>query len=170
MSGSGGANGKSRFFIALATGKRQAGLLSAVLVTAIMLSAPAPAAAADPADTVRAREQAFADSMAERDFDAFRSFLSEEAVFWSGDTVDRGKSAVAARWAAFFDGPEAPFSWRPEQVEVLASGALAFSSGPVFDGAGIRTATYHSVWRLEKDGQWRIVFDKGARWCPPSAE
>ena len=72
----------------------------------------------DPADTVRAREQAFADSMADRDLEAFRSFLSEEAVFWSADGADRGKAAVDSRWAPYFETPEAPFSWRPEQVEV----------------------------------------------------
>lgn len=125
-------------------------------------------AVADPAaESLRAVEQAFADSMAQRDFDAFRSFLAEDAVFFSGNGPDRGREAVAARWAAYFEDEAAPFSWAPEQVEVLPSGDLGFSSGPVYDKAGQRIATFHSVWRMESDGHWRVVFDKGARWCAP---
>jgi ketosteroid isomerase-like protein len=60
----------------------------------------------------------------------------------------------------------APFSWEPEHVEVLASGTLALSSGPVFGRDGTRIGTFNSVWRLEADGRWRVVFDKG---CPPCA-
>ena len=115
---------------------------------------------------VRATEQAFAQSMADRDFDAFRTFLAPEAVFFSGDRALRGAEAVAAAWQAYFDGPEPPFSWRPDIVEVLDSGELALSSGPVFDPGGQRVGTFSSIWRLEPDGQWRIVFDKGSRDCP----
>lgn len=136
-----------------------------VLLLAMTTSTPV---LADPAaDAVRQAEQAFADSMAQRDFAAFRAFLGEDAVFFSGEGPDRGREAVAARWVAYFEGESAPFSWAPEQVEVLESGTLGFSSGPVFDASGQRVATFHSVWRLEDDGRWRVVFDKGARWCAP---
>ena len=60
---------------------------------------------------------------------------------------------------------EAPFRWEPAQVEVLDSGALALSSGPVFDPAGTEVATFTSVWRRESPGVWRIVFDKGNAAC-----
>jgi len=125
---------------------------------------------ADPdrlAEDVRAAEQAFAQSMADRDFEAFKSFVSEEAVFFGGATPARGRAAVAAQWAGFFEGDAAPFSWQPETVAVLESGTLALSSGPVFTPDGRRTATFSSTWRLEADGRWRVVFDKGAAWCPP---
>ena len=48
---------------------------------------------------------------------------------------------------------------------MLESGHLAFSSGPVFDADGKRVDTFNSVWRLEDDGKWRIIFDKGCD-CP----
>lgn len=125
-------------------------------------------AAADPLaapEQVRRTEQAFADSMAARDFDAFRSFLSPEAVFFSGATALRGAEAVAAAWKPYFEGSDAPFSWRPETVEVLESGGLALSSGPVFDPSGTRVGTFNSTWRREADGAWKIVFDKGEKAC-----
>ena len=63
----------------------------------------------------------------------------------------------------FYEKPDAPFSWAPEQVEVLESGTLALSSGPVWDPKGKQFATFTSIWRLEAPGVWRIVFDKGQR-------
>jgi ketosteroid isomerase-like protein len=114
-------------------------------------------------EQVRAREQAFAKTMADRDHAAFTSFLSEETVF-AGATVLRGRQTVADGWKRFFEGPQAPFSWAPEVVEVIGSGTLALSKGPVFDPSGKRTGTFTSTWRLEKDGVWRIVLDTG---CPP---
>jgi len=111
-------------------------------------------------DQVRDTERAFAKSMADRDHRAFVSFLSEETVFFSGTGVLRGPGQVGDGWKRFFEGPKAPFSWEPDQVEVLDSGSLAFSSGPVYDPDHKRIGTFHSVWRRE-DGRWRIVFDKG---------
>ena len=102
--------------------------------------------------------------MADRDHAAFVSFLAEETVFFSGKGPLRGKKAVADAWKAFYEGAKAPFSWEPDAVEVLDSGRLALSSGPVHDPDGKRVGTFNSVWRREADGQWRIVFDKG---CPP---
>ncbi len=104
--------------------------------------------------------------MAERDARAFAAFVSDEAIFFGGAAPLRGKAAVAAGWARFFEGPAAPFSWQPDQVEVLDSGTLALSTGPVRDGAGKVIARFNSIWRLEAPGTWRVVFDKGS---PPDA-
>ena len=113
---------------------------------------------------VRARERAFAKTMADRDHGAFVAFLADETVFFGGSGPLRGKKAVALAWRKFFDGPKAPFAWEPDTAEVLDSGGLAMTSGPVVDPDGKRVGTFNSVWRREADGQWRIVFDKG---CPP---
>lgn len=111
-------------------------------------------------------ERDFAATMAKRDFEAFTDFLSREAVFMSPAGALRGKDAVAAGWRAYFDKPQAPFSWEPDEVEVLASGTLAFSSGPVRDAAGKQVGRFNSVWRLEGPGTWRVAFDKGCD-CRP---
>lgn len=143
----------------------------------IALALASAAAAGEPLaerlqQQVAETERAFALTMAERDHTAFTSFLAEEAVFFSGETPLRGRQQVAEAWAAYFAEPEAPFSWQPETVVVLDSGTLALSSGPVRDPAGYRFATFNSIWRLEADGQWRIIFDKGSRDCvaSPAAE
>ena len=108
-------------------------------------------------------ERAFAQTMADRNFAAFTSFLSEEAIFYAGEKPIRGKHAVAADWKRFYEKPEAPFSWEPESVEVLDSGTLALSSGPVRSPDGKVFARFNSIWRLEAPGVWRVVFDKGSK-------
>ena len=137
------------------------------LLLAALLAAPAAADTnARLQEQVRQTETAFAKTMADRDHAAFVSFLADEAVFFGSTRVLRGKAAVAAGWKPLYEAREAPFSWRPEKVEVLDSGTLALSSGPVFDPSGKQTGTFTSVWRREADGKWRIVFDKGCAYCP----
>jgi ketosteroid isomerase-like protein len=121
-------------------------------------------AGANPADQVRAAEAAFAKSMADRNITAFAALIADDAVFFGGQGIARGKAAVLADWKRFFDGAAAPFSWAPSDVEVLASGTLGYSSGPVHDPQGRRIGTFNSVWQRQHDGSWKIVFDKG---CPP---
>jgi len=116
------------------------------------------------AETVAAAERAFADAMAKRDLAAFSSHLSQEAVFFSspdGMRVLRGKAAIVDAWKRFFEGPNAPFSWSPDTAQVLDSGSLAMTTGPVKDPEGKLTGRFSSVWRLESDGRWRVVFDRG---------
>jgi ketosteroid isomerase-like protein len=119
---------------------------------------------ANPAEDVRRAEIAFAKTMADRDFAGFASFLADEAVFVNPTRVLRGAGEVAAGWKAYFDGPQAPFSWVPDQIVVLDSGTLALSSGPVRDPSGKRTGTFNSIWRRDAGGRWKIVIDHG---CPP---
>ena len=152
-----------------------------IMVTLFALAALAAAAPAREATTmpdgptadeqtalveqVRAAETAFAATMAARDHASFDTFIAPDAVFFGSRGPLRGAAAVTAAWARFFEGPEAPFSWRPETVEVLESGALALTSGPVFDPDGTLTGTFTTIWRREPDGRWRVVFDKGGPVC-----
>jgi len=110
---------------------------------------------------VFAAERAFARSMAERDFASFGRYVAEDCVFFSGDTPLRGRDAVLAAWKPFFEGPDAPFSWEPEQVEVLESGELALSTGLVKGPDGAVAARFNSIWQRQADGRWLVVFDKG---------
>lgn len=140
-------------------------LLAAALLSACSVMTGVSDHPADLQQQVAATERAFAKSMADRDHAAFASFLSDEAIFFSGSKVLRGKQQVAAAWKRSYEGPTAPFSWQPEQVEVLPSGQLALSSGPVRDAQGKLIATFSSIWRQEAPGVWRIVFDKGNDVC-----
>lgn len=138
-------------------------ILAALRRAAFLLSIAMPVLAqpSPPAEQVRAAERAFARTMAERDAAAFARHVADEAVFFSGPKALRGKAEVVAGWAGYFEGAQAPFSWDPDRVEVLASGTLALSSGLVRDPAGRVVARFTSIWRREGDSVWRVVFDKG---------
>ena len=114
---------------------------------------------------VTAAEVAFAKTMADRDHAAFSTFISEEAVFINGGKPVRGKAEITADWKKFYDSPRAPFSWKPDLVVVLPSGTLAYSMGPVSNPDGVVFARFHSTWRLEAPGVWRVVFDNGTDVC-----
>jgi ketosteroid isomerase-like protein len=135
------------------------------LVAFLMLGEGCSSVQPSPQDLARQvadTERAFARSMATRDHAAFIGHLSEQAVFYGDGKVLKGKAAVALEWKPFFDGAEAPFSWEPDQVDVLADGPLECASVPVRDARGTLIARFNSVWRQEGRGVWRIVFDKGS--------
>jgi ketosteroid isomerase-like protein len=111
---------------------------------------------------VLAAERAFARSMADRDFAAFGRYVAEDCVFFSGSTALRGRAAVLEAWQPFFAERAAPFSWEPDQVEVLESGELALSTGLVKNPEGVVTARFNSIWQRQRDGRWLVVFDKGS--------
>jgi len=137
--------------------RRRAAALLLLLASAVQAQPDNAALARQVADV----ERAFARSMAQRDHAAFTGFLSEQTVFWMPDAT-RGKAAVAAAWTRFYEGKQAPFSWEPDDVQVLADGTLAFSTGPVRNPEGKVTSRFMSVWRQEAPGVWRIVFDRGS--------
>ena len=142
------------------------GLLSGPLITtargdAQLQGGPDPQRVAD-------AERAFAASMAKRDLSTFAALIAEEAIFVGGGEtprVLRGRAAIVDGWKGFFDGPTAPFSWDPDIVEVLDSQTLALTSGPVRNPAGTITGRFNSIWRFERDGRWRVLFDRGCPVC-----
>ena len=119
----------------------------------------------DAVQQVMTVERAFAQTMADRDLEGFASFIDEEAVFLAGDDPLRGKAQIVAGWTRYFADPAAPFSWQPDRVEVLDSGNLAYSTGPVRNAEGVVVARFNSIWRRDANGHWRVVFDKGNKVC-----
>jgi ketosteroid isomerase-like protein len=143
-------------------GERKMKLL--IIFSALALTCTA---LADAVDQVRCREIAFSKSVDAQDISAFASFIDTDARF-VGKSVLHGPEAIAEAWAAFFaeDGPL--IKWRPQFAEVLEDGTLALTRGPyrmtTHDEQGLETehwGTFNSVWRLNDDGEWRVVFDTG---------
>jgi ketosteroid isomerase-like protein len=139
--------------------------MASTLLLALAGCASPPPDLVSLAEQVRASETAFAGTMAARDFTAFASWVADDAIFINGGKPLRGKAAVLAHWQRFFQSPAAPFAWKPEIIEVLSSGRLAYSEGPVSLPDGQVVARYFSTWRLDDQGVWRIVFDNGVDTC-----
>jgi ketosteroid isomerase-like protein len=141
--------------------KRRSLLISAPALLAGCVSAQPRTDNATLVKQVTDTELAFARTMADRDHPAFVSLIADEAVFLMGGKPLRGRAAVADYWKRFYTEPKAPFSWKPDHVQVLDSGGLAYSTGPVFDPDGKLIARFYSTWRRADSGAWRIVFDDG---------
>jgi ketosteroid isomerase-like protein len=149
---------------------RRHALLAGAALAGCASGAPAPFSLAERMAEVRAAEIAFAKTMADRDLAAFASFVAEEAVFINAGTPLRGKAAVVEFWKRFYQPGPAPFSWRPEIVEVAATGDLGYSEGPVTGADGRVAVRYASTWRRSATtGRWQVVFDNGYPVVPRSA-
>src|ERR1700675_76124 len=90
----------------------------ACLFTALsMLSAcatggrPQRASVAGAEEAVRSTELAFAKAMADRDFKAFVSPLSDDALFFDDRKIQHGATEVSAAWKPLFSDEKGPFSW-----------------------------------------------------------
>lgn len=125
-------------------------------------------AIADVADDIRCREIGFSQSVENRDIDAFRSFIDVDARFISSGVL-RGVDQIAEGWSVFFNPGLPAIKWRPQVIEVLENGRLALSRGPYIsvsknaEGDKVETwGTFNSIWRLNDDDEWRVVFDAGS--------
>ena len=132
-------------------------------------------ALADLADEVRCQEIGFSISAETRDVESFVSFIDADARFVV-NSVARGPAAIAEAWNVFLSDDGPAIKWRPQFVEVLEDGTLALTRGPyrmiTTDDDGNKTeywGTFNSVWRLQPDGEWKVVFDAGnaAAEAPP---
>ena len=138
------------------------------LAVLIACSLVAPTAFADLTDDVRCREIGFSKSVEARNRELFESFVDPDARFVT-NSVMRGTGAISEAWSGFFAEGGPPIKWRPEFVEVLEDGKLALTRGPyrmiTRDDQGVETehwGTFNSVWRVNPDGEWRVVFDAGS--------
>lgn len=121
------------------------------------------------AQIVRA-DRDFAQSVADKNRQKFRSFVAEATTFNGGTATElRGRAAVMKDWEDFFlpDGPT--LTWEPTKGEVIGAGDLGYTTGrSVFrtrakDGTMTeRLGMYLTVWRKQPDGSWQVVFDTGS--------
>ena len=147
------------------------------LLALLTLAGMVMPALADLETDVRCREIGFSKSVESLDIDLFASFIDPDARFVGGNVM-RGPEAISAAWSVFFDAGGPSIVWRPKYVEVLEDGKLALTRGPyrmvTRDEDGNETeqwGTFNSVWRLNADGEWRVVFDAGGALPePPPAE
>lgn len=96
---------------------------------------------------------------------AFIFFAAEDAVINRNNKLYEGKKAIQQ----YFDQlppSEATLTWKPEFVDVAASGDLAYTYGP-YNYSGINaagdtiqsTGVFHTVWKKQTDGGWKFVWD-----------
>lgn len=112
----------------------------------------------------------FAASVAQRNRERFLSFLADVTTFNGGSPNElRGRDAVMKDWSDFFVAGGPTLSWTPARAEVVGAGDLGYTTGTSIlrgkgpDGSPIeRHGEYLTVWRKQKDGSWKVIFDTGS--------
>ncbi|HUR35675.1 MAG TPA: DUF4440 domain-containing protein [Vicinamibacterales bacterium] len=118
----------------------------------------------------------FARAVADRSRERFLAFIADVTTFNGGTPAElHGREAVMKDWNDFFvpDGPT--LSWTPTRGEVVGAGDLGYTTGrSVFRAKGPngavteRRGEYLTVWRKQRDGSWKVIFDTGST-LPASA-
>jgi ketosteroid isomerase-like protein len=147
----------------------------ASLVTITGCSQPVDIAAAQERLLARDREWSTA-AMAGQDVERIVSYWSDDAlVVPSGQPIVEGKAAIRAFVAASLKIPGFKIHWTSERPAFSPDGQVAYmratnemtvpgENGPItITGRGV------TVWRVEKDGQWRCVVDIWNDAPPPAA-
>ena len=119
-------------------------------------------------EEVRETERSFAE-MAEQEgiSKAFLSYAAEDAVLMRGNTLLIGKDKMKEHFENQpAIGKDEKLSWKPDFVDVSASGDLAYTYGQFIysytDSTGTsleQKGVFHTVWKRQADGSWRFVWD-----------
>ena len=97
--------------------------------------------------------------------DAFYTYAANDGVIRKNGKLIEGKVAIQ-KWIKNDARPNQTLTWKPTFVEVSNSGDLAYTYGDAtfvfIDSQGdkkIKTSVYHTVWKRQKNGDWKFVWD-----------
>jgi ketosteroid isomerase-like protein len=146
-------------------------LAIALLAGFIVLTPARPAASASPKVTAERLKQLEADFMkaaAEHGSAGYMSYYADDAVeLPNGGPIIQGKVNVA-KGMGFLDQKDNHLTWAPVGADISASEDLGYTYGtyefrskdkegkPVVDHG-----KYTSIWKLQTDGNWKVVLDMG---------
>jgi ketosteroid isomerase-like protein len=147
-------------------------ILSGALLVATVLflhAHPSASAAAESGgDTLRQLEAEFMKAAAEKGAAGYMSYYADDAAeLPNGEDMIQGKENIA-KTMGFLDDKNNRLTWTPVHADMAASGDLGFTYGTYEfrsqDKDGKPTVShgkYTSIWKKQKDGQWKVVVDMG---------
>ena len=99
--------------------------------------------------------------------EAFLHYAAEDAVLMRNDRLFIGREKLKELFeGSSSQNQDEKLSWKPDFVDVSASGDLAYTYGSYVysfkDSTGIeveRKGIFHTVWKRQADGSWRFVWD-----------
>lgn len=120
-------------------------------------------------EALLAADRAFDAAAAKKKFDGFSSFLADNASTLRADQpVLRGKAAVQQAWKPLLENKSLSLRWQPLSAEISKGRDLGYTVGSYTltrtdekGSAIVGTGKYLTVWRLQKDGSWKVEFDTG---------
>ena len=146
-------------------------LILVVLVATFILLHAHPTVSASPkatADTLKQLEGEFMQAAAEKGSQGYMSYYADDSVeLPNGGAIIPGKANIA-KGMGFLDDKNNRLSWTPVGADISASGDLGYTYGNFQfhskdkDGKPtVEYGKYTSIWKLQKDGTWKVVLDMG---------
>ncbi len=113
---------------------------------------------------IMAAEKAFCKMAKESGVEvAFLAFAADDAVICRSSKFYKGKVGITEFYKR--TDKKDVLSWKPDFVSVSESCDMAYSYGE-YDFSGVRVGntvtdhgTYQTIWKKQKDGTWKFVFD-----------
>ncbi len=146
------------------------GIISALIlaVAATSITLPQEKGLPSALSALIAAERSFAKLSVEKGVrEAFITFFADDGVNFQPHPVNT-KEAFSKQPAPA-QRPPTILNWSPIYGDVAQSGDLGYSTGPYTfeDRSGQNRPTSHglffSVWKKQRDGEWRVVIDLGVR-------
>ncbi len=138
------------------------------LVLLLTLAASASFAQSDPAAVLTEADKAFDRDTAARGLDGWMSWFAEDARIEAAKNVIVGKPALREYYSKMFAQREFSIHWWPVFADISADGTLGYTFGRATiswrDEKGEvqkRESRYSTLWRKQKDGAYKVVFDIG---------
>ena len=146
-------------------------LVVTLLVATLVFPISHPAVSASPlatAETLKQLEREFMQVAAEKGSQGYMSYYADDAVeVANGGPLIIGKVEIA-KGMSFLDNKDNRLEWSPVGADLSASGDLGYTYGNYEfhtkdkDGKPhIEYGKYTSIWKLQKDGAWKVVLDMG---------
>ena len=146
-------------------------LVVAFLVAPIVFPSPhsrVSASAKVKADALKRLEGEFMKAAAEHGSQGYMSYYADDAVeVPNGAAIIHGKVEIA-KGMGFLDDKNNQLIWTPVGADISASGDLGYTYGNYEfhskdkDGKpSVEYGKYASIWKLQKDGSWKVVLDMG---------
>lgn len=142
-------------------------LLAAMILSFISQPAVSAAPKATP-ETLKQLEAEFMKAAAEKGSQGYMSYYAENSVeVPNGAPIISGKANIAPGMG-FLDDKNNQLLWTPVGADISASGDLGYTYGNYEfhakdkDGkTTVEYGKYTTIWKLQKDGTWKIVLDMG---------
>ena len=124
-----------------------------------------------------ATDQAFDAATAAHGLEGFAQFLADDVATLRPDQpIIQGKAAVMRVWAPLLENRTLAIRWKPLASANSGAGDLGYTMGSYeisrIEGPGKRivdAGKYVTIWRKQRDGSWKVVFDSGVPDSPPAA-
>jgi ketosteroid isomerase-like protein len=115
----------------------------------------------DEASRVRNIIEDWAEAVSSGDRDAILANHADDLLMYDFPTTVRGLPAYASTWDFFYANPRGPISFEPHDLEVTASGDVAFATCVIrCDGTSAGPLELRLTTGLQRiDGEWVITHE-----------